>query len=116
MKAIRCLAVICVFGVLTANGLVGQDKSAVGKVRGQLPPNWKNLGLSDEQKQKVYKVQHDADVKIDELKKQINDLEAKKKKELEALLTPAQKARLREIMLEKAPSESRSDTKKDGAK
>lgn len=73
--------------------------------RGVLPANWKMLGLSDEQKQQVYKVQANYRPKIEELEGQIRDLKAKEKKDLEALLTPAQKDRLREILKDKAPTD-----------
>jgi Spy/CpxP family protein refolding chaperone len=79
------------------------DKAPDAKMRGQLPQNWNKLGLSDKQKQDVYKVQNEYRTKIDALKKQIEDLTATEKKEMEKLLTPAQKERLKEILTGKAP-------------
>jgi Spy/CpxP family protein refolding chaperone len=74
------------------------------KARGTLPQNWKQLGLTDEQKQKVYQIQTDHRAKIDALQKQISDLRAAERKELETVLTDAQKARLKEILTNRAPA------------
>jgi hypothetical protein len=86
--------------VLFAGGwLVAQD------VKGTLPANWGKLGLSDEQKQKVYKAQADHKTKIAALEKQIKELKEEEKTAMEAVLTPAQKARLKEILLGKVPAD-----------
>lgn len=85
----------------------GDEKPADSgaKMRGQLPQNWSKLGLSDEQKQRVYKLQSDFQNKMDSLQKQISDLKSQERKELEKVLTPGQRERLREILAGKAPSE-----------
>ncbi|HEX4588513.1 MAG TPA: hypothetical protein VH120_01195 [Gemmataceae bacterium] len=111
MKQLRLLAVAAGLVIVSAPWVAGQDagkpatKDSTGKMRGQLPPNWGKLGLSDEQKQKVYSAQAKYRDKIDSLKKQIADLQDKEKKEMEDVLTAAQKTRLREIMSGKAPAE-----------
>jgi Spy/CpxP family protein refolding chaperone len=103
------LAVSFVLVALTiplANGNPADDKSDKApdaRMRDQLPQNWNKLGLSDKQKQEVYKVQNEYRTKIDALKKQIEDLTATEKKEMEKVLTPAQKERLREILTGKVP-------------
>jgi hypothetical protein len=90
--------------LLIGGGLYGQDKKDDPvKVKGVLPANWGKLGLSDEQKQKIYKVQADFDQKLAALEKQIKELKAQEKTEMEKVLTDAQKARLKEILLEKVP-------------
>ncbi len=104
-------AVLCI-GLVS---LSAQDRRGSGRTR-QLPANWAKLGLSAEQKTKVYNIQTDYKAKIDALAKQIDDLKKKEKSELEAVLTDGQKTRLREILLEKAPAEkptTKSDKKKD---
>jgi Spy/CpxP family protein refolding chaperone len=88
-----------------------KTKDQPGKARGQLPQNWSKLGLNDEQKQKVYRVQNDYRPKIDELQKQITDLRDKERREMEAVLTDAQKARLREILTSKAPPDDKGKGK-----
>ena len=116
MKQLRLLAVAAAFVVVTTPWVVGQDTTkkaskdtttttTTTKMRGQLPQNWGKLGLSDEQKQKVYAAQSKYRDKIDALKKQIAELTDKEKKEMEDVLTAAQKTRLREILSGKAPAE-----------
>lgn len=90
----------------------GQDpksrdsKDAAPRLRGQLPQSWGKLGLSDEQKQKIYGVQDKYRSKIDALNKQIAELKDQERKDMEGVLTAAQKARLREILAGRAPSDS----------
>jgi Spy/CpxP family protein refolding chaperone len=117
MRGIRFLAVTVALLALCSPWVEGQDptkkdsKDPAPKMRGQLPQNWGKLGLTDEQKQKIYDAQTKLRTKIDSLQKQINELKDQEKKDLEAVLTDAQKARLREIMSTKAPSDAKTDTK-----
>jgi hypothetical protein len=108
MKGLRLLAVAVGLVVVGSPWVAGQDptkpKDPAPKMRGQLPPNWGKLGLSDEQKQKVYAAQTKYRDKIDSLKKQMADLLDQEKKEMESVLTDAQKTRLREIATGKAPA------------
>jgi hypothetical protein len=101
-----------------SSALLGQDKAQVGKARGTLPQNWSKLGLNDEQKQKIYAAQAEYKGKIDELQKQIDDLKKKQRSAMEAVLTPAQKDRLREIALDKAGvgDDKKPDKKPDETK
>jgi hypothetical protein len=98
------LGVACVAGALLCGGwLVGDDpkgqdkKDPDPKVKGFLPAGWKQLGLSAEQTQQVYKTQAAYKAKIDALKQQIEDLKTEEKVELDKVLTKAQRDRLREI-------------------
>ena len=100
------------FGLVAAILLVpalivlAQDKKDPPPKGGrQLPANWGKLGLSDKQKNDIYSVQSEYKTKIDELQKQINELRKKEKDEMSAVLTDAQKARLKEIVLESVPGE-----------
>lgn len=84
--------------------------------RGYLPPNWKKIGLADEQVKTIYRIQAGYDAKIDALKQQIADLKKQEKVELEAVLTPTQKERLRAILLgtldkDKAPGKDSAPPK-----
>jgi hypothetical protein len=85
--------------------------------KGTLPANWKKLGLTADQVKQVYKVQDTYHTKIDALKQQIDDLKKAEKGELEKVLTPAQKDRLREIILGEAPKDGAApkDAVKDKA-
>jgi hypothetical protein len=97
--------------LLLGSGLQGQDKDT--KVKGTLPANWGKLSLSEEQKQKVYKIQGDYHDKIAALEKQVKDLKATEKSEMEKVLSDAQKALLKEIILKKAGVDDKKDDKKD---
>jgi len=110
-----------VLGVLTAALLVGwllaadtktADDKTDPKAKGQLRPNWKKLGLTDDQVQKVYKVQSDYRAKIDPLEQKIKELKDEQYAEELKLLTAAQKARLKELGEFKDPTETKPDDKK----
>ena len=75
--------------LLLGSGLQGQDKDT--KVKGTLPANWGKLSLSEEQKQKIYKIQGDHHDKIAALEKQVKDLKATEKSEMEKVLGAAVK-------------------------
>ncbi len=72
------------------------------KERGFLPTYWKMLGLSEDQTQKVYKVQNKYGDEIDELEGKIKGLKDKMAKERGEILSPEQKKRLEEIIKEKS--------------
>ena len=116
MTRLRAILCVVVGLLLTTGWLAGQDdkKDSPTAVRGQLPTYWKQLGLSKDQVQTVYKIQSDYRPKIDDLKQKITKLQAQEKAELEKVLTPAQKERLREIIAGKAPSDTKD--KKPGDK
>ena len=57
-----------------------RDKEPAPRLRGQLPQSWGKLGLSDEQKQKVYKIQGEFRPKIDALQRQIAELRNQERK------------------------------------
>jgi Spy/CpxP family protein refolding chaperone len=98
MKLARIVLVLALFGLISVGTIVGQDKA---KARGQLPQGWAKLGLSDEQKQKVYEVQNKFKAKIEDLQKQIEQAREQQRKEELAILTDAQKKKLKEMMSEK---------------
>jgi hypothetical protein len=126
MFRVRILVGMLALGVLTSGWLMGddvkkaddlkkaadekkaEDKKADDKktdekqdppvrLRGQLPAGWKRLGLDETQVQKIYKIQNDTDAKIAVLEQQIKELKKEEKKLMEAVLTDAQKARLKEL-------------------
>ncbi len=66
-------------------------------VRGYLYKNWKKLGLTDEQKQAVYKVQGNYRGQIRLLTLQIKKLKREEKIDAIKVLTKAQKERLKEV-------------------
>ncbi len=99
-------------------GIVGQetkttpkpaaDKDAKetvpAKVKGksQLPAGWRELGLTDEQKTKVYAIDAKYDEEIDAMTAKIKIAKDKKKKEQLEVLTMEQKKRLEDALKKKA--------------
>lgn len=73
-------------------------KETPGRVRGMLPANYRKLGLTDEQKNKIYRLQAEYDDKIKEAEERLAKLKAERSKVAETVLTDAQKARLKEIL------------------
>ena len=78
-----------------------KDDTSV-KVKGvQLPQNWGKIGLSDDQKQEIYRIQAKHNAEIDKLEAQVREHKAARTKEMSGVLTPDQKKRLEEILLGK---------------
>lgn len=98
MTPVRSFLVVVLFTVIAVGTIIGQEK---GKAKGQLPPGWSKLGLSDEQKQKIYDIQAKHKTKIDDLEKQIKDAKDQLRKDELAVLTEAQKKKLKDSMAEK---------------
>ena len=98
-------------GLLSGDDKKDSPKDTPVKAKGQLPPNWGKLSLDAEQKQTIYKIQGEYRAKIGPLEQQIKKLRQEEKKELEMVLTDAQKARLREILTGKAPADTKNDKK-----
>ena len=72
------------------------------KAKGQLPQYWKQIGLTEDQVQKVYKIQNKYNADIDKLEAQIKELKDKMAKERSEVLTAEQKKRLEDIIKGKA--------------
>jgi hypothetical protein len=86
------------FAVVLLTGVgQGQDKAESPRVKGWIPANWGKFGLSDQQKQQIYKIQGEFHERIAPLEKQLKELHTKKKENLEAILTDEQKKKLKEI-------------------
>ena len=83
------------------------DKAAEKKEKGQLPTYWKQLGLTDEQVQKVYKLQGKINEEIDVHEAKIKELKEKMTKERMTILTKEQKDRLEAIIKEKAGTDKK---------
>ncbi len=79
-----------------------KGKDATSKGRGQLPTYWGQLGLSESQKQSVYKVQGKYNEESDKLESQIKEMKGKMVEERGKILSPEQKTRLEDILKTKA--------------
>lgn len=85
------------------------------KFRGRLPAYWGRIGLSTEQRKKIYGVQLSYRPKIQMLQKQLEELRDKQAKEMEAVLKPEQKKKLADL-LEAARKKRAARTKKRSRK
>jgi TolA-binding protein len=73
------------------------SKEKESKARGVLPLHYRQLGLSDEQRQTIYKIQNDYSDKIDDLQKKIDEMKAERNAKYLKALTKAQRDRHEEI-------------------
>jgi Spy/CpxP family protein refolding chaperone len=83
--------------VVAQAGAAPTESAAPKKTINRLPNNYGKLDLTSSQKQKIYDAQNKYREQIEALEKQIADLTAKKNAEVEAVLTPEQKAKLADL-------------------
>jgi|GEM_PF-1122896 Spy/CpxP family protein refolding chaperone len=109
-------SLLCAFAIVFSTGLIGQEKKP--KAKGQLPANWAKLGLSQEQKDKIYDIMASNKAKKDELNKKLKEINDAERAEMAAVLTDAQKEELKKILLKDVPSDKKkpADTKKPDEK
>lgn len=92
----------------------GDESNATNKeYRGPLPTHFGKLGMSDAQKEKVYSIQDSYEEQIEKLRKQIEQIEAKREAEIATLLTPGQKLRLKELREEAKKEAAQADAKSE---
>jgi Spy/CpxP family protein refolding chaperone len=126
MMRCRFLLALAVVGLLVAGFVAAQDakkddpKKDDTKIvvvpRHQLPANYKQLGLSDDQRKQIAKVQNDFGGKIEELQAQINKLKKEEKEAMEKVLTDDQRKRLLDILKEKSGATEKSSEAKPSEK
>jgi hypothetical protein len=119
------LCVLLGLAVLSAALVVGTGQSGDKKEGGdppvkakqiQLPQGWGKLGITGEQKKKIYAVRAEYAAKIKKLQDQIDALKKEEPGELVKFLTDDQKATLRKNALEKVPEVKDKDKKGDEKK
>jgi Spy/CpxP family protein refolding chaperone len=102
LTAIFSLSAFIVMQVSTAQDpKPGTKEEPKTKAKGQLPMYWGQIGLSDEQKQKVYTIQNKHNEEIDKLEAQIKAIKEKMAKERGEVLTADQKKKLEDIIKSK---------------
>jgi Spy/CpxP family protein refolding chaperone len=113
MSVYRALGISAVaLGVAVSSLVLAQGTAKPKKdPRGPLPANYGKLGLTDEQRDKMYPIYEEYDKKIDDLAAQIKKLQTERNDKLNEMLTPAQKARLKEIDLEEATKKAEQSKK-----
>ncbi len=91
------------------------DSAATSKdYRGPLPSHYGKLGMSDAQKDKAYSILESYEEQIEKLRKQIEEIEAKRETEVATILTPGQKLRLQELREEAAKEAAQAEAKAGG--
>jgi hypothetical protein len=85
------------------------------KAKGRLPQGWGKLGITDAQKQSVYKVQTGYEAKIDALKKQLSDLESQRDAEMRNVLTDTQRKQLDDAASTKSSKKAAATDSKNSA-
>src|SRR5262245_3057106 len=103
MRVARILAACTMLAallLLSSNGAVSQDKKdkSPGKITGQLPPGWKDLGLTAAQREEVYKINAEYKSKVDALEEEIKKVKAEQVKKRLAVLTDEQRKKLRDTV------------------
>jgi TolA-binding protein len=89
-----------------------QNEDARRPARGRLPNHYGDLGLSDEQKEKIYDIQRSYRARLVELQQQIEDLQQQQTLEIQETLTPAQKEALVKALKDAAERRAAKKTKK----
>jgi hypothetical protein len=111
-----CLLALLVGGMFAlAGGLSGQDPKKddpPAKIKGKLPPLWAKIGLSDAQKQDVYKIQAKYGTEIEKLEAKIAELKTTRDKEMKAVLSDDQKKALEAAILGNKDKEKDKDKDK----
>ena len=91
------------------------DTKSDKKSANRLPVYFGKIGLTDEQREKIYAVQAKSSEQIDALKKQLQDLEQKRDDEIQAVLTAEQKTKLAELQSEaKQAKKTRREAREGG--
>ncbi len=117
MPRMRILAGMLTLALLSGSWLLGGDDPKKDpppeKATHKLPTNYSKLGLTADQKKKIYALEDEYDPKIAALKKQIDDLTQEKKTKVHDVLTDEQKKRLKEIRDSADGDKPKDDKPKD---
>ncbi|HTQ40680.1 MAG TPA: hypothetical protein VMJ32_16780 [Pirellulales bacterium] len=85
------------------------------KAKGRLPSGWGKLGITDAQKQSIYKVEASYETKIESLRKQLSDLETQRDADIRNLLTDAQHKQLDDAASAKSAKKAAAADAKNNA-
>ncbi|HWB00193.1 MAG TPA: hypothetical protein VG713_16985 [Pirellulales bacterium] len=104
---LRVIAAVLSFSVMAAAADAADEKAAAetktkkarAEARGYLPPYYKNV-VDGVQREKIYKIQSQYEAKMDELEKQLKAMADQRDAEIEGVLTPEQKQRIKELAAE----------------
>jgi CRISPR/Cas system-associated endoribonuclease Cas2 len=114
MFRLRIAVTLMALSLLGAAFMQGKsDEKTPVKPKGVLPANFKKLGLTDVQRDKIYILQAEYKAKADDLRKQLEKLRAEERDSIEKVLTPEQLKRLKEIRSGEKPKEQDKGSTKD---
>lgn len=103
------LSLVGVLGILPS---LAQDKAepTAPKASRRVPPYFSKAGITTEQKEQIYAIRGKHQVKLDALKKQVDDIEAQELTDCEAVLTAPQRKLLEQFRAD-AKTKSKARTK-----
>jgi len=122
MLVMACVLTLLAFSESRVTKAPGADKPAAGKsdtkkatkkrrkARGRVPNYYGQIGLSPEQKKKVYAIQKQYLAQMLDLFKQLRALRTKQQAEIDTVLTPQQLVKVKD--LREAAAKKRADRKK----
>lgn len=108
------LSLVGALGILPSLAQEPKDKAdaSAAKSARRVPPYFSKVGLTPEQKEKVYTIRGKHQARIEELKRQIDEAQAKEMEECEAVLLDSQKKMLQQFRAEaKANAETKAKSK-----
>jgi Spy/CpxP family protein refolding chaperone len=104
-----------ILGMTLLIGVGASQDNKKDKAKGFLPPGWKELELTAEQKDKAYKVLAEYKTKLNDLNESIKKLKTEERAELFKLLTDPQKEQLKKIAVGES-TKKKDDKKADDKK
>jgi hypothetical protein len=102
MLRLRFMVPLLVVGMFGSGLLMGDDKKPEKEqvvIIRRLPAYYNRLGLSQEQRNQLYKLRGKYETEIQRLQEKINELRDEERAAYENVLTPDQLARLRQILV-----------------
>jgi Spy/CpxP family protein refolding chaperone len=111
MRFLIAFGLLAAFTVLLAGtGAQSQEKKdTTAKTKGILPQGYAKIGLSDEQRIQIYKIQAKYKDEIEKLKEKIEETKAEERREMDKVLTAEQRKKLIDVIT--GGSEPKKDTK-----
>lgn len=99
------VVVLCCLGIgMAGAGLEADEQKPAQKlsekVTLRLPNNYGKIGLSEEQKQKIYDIRADYRSRIEQLQRELEDLRSQEALEIQTALTPQQREQLQQLLEE----------------
>jgi len=100
MRPLVAFALLAGFACLSADSLQSQEKKDAppSKAKGFLPSSYGKIGLTDDQKQEIYKVQAKYKEEVKKLEDKIAEVRIEERKEINKVLTPDQRKKLAEVI------------------